>query len=68
MMPSAFSSPTVPAVGTHGRELRTDAVELEEAEIIAAIVAQVGDGAREGLVILGVGELHAALAVPEGAT
>ena len=55
-------------VGTHGRELRTDAVELEEAEIIAAIVAQVGDGAREGFVILGVGELHAALAVPEGAT
>ena len=55
-------------VGTHGRELRTDAVELEEAEIIAATVAQVGDGAREGFVILGVGELHAALAVPEGAT
>ena len=55
-------------VGTHGRELRTDAVELEEAEIIAAVVAQVGDGAREGFVILGVGELHAALAVPEGAT
>ena len=55
-------------VRAHGRELRTNAVELEEAEIIAAVVAQVGDGAREGVVILRVGELHAALAVPEVAT
>ena len=55
----------VAGVGTYGRELGRNAVELEEVE---AVVSQhVGAGIDEGLVVGGVGELHAALSVPEGA-
>ena len=51
-------------VGPYGTELGTDAVELEEAEVIAAVFAEVDDGVGEHLVVGGVGELHASLAGP----
>ena len=56
------------SVRSHGRELCADAVKLEESEIIATLVAQIGDGARECFVILRIGKLHTSFALPEVAT
>ena len=52
-------------VRPHGRELCADAVKLEESEIIATLVAQIGDGARECFVILRIRKLHTSLSFPK---
>ena len=50
--------------GASSREEITDTIKLEEAEIIVALVAEVGDCFGEDLVVFRVRELHATLPVP----